>query len=177
MRSFLFLAPAVVLTGCLMGMGSNLGVEPASPRPNVLVAADKTPSALILAPGITDDFVIPPTGSVHQVPVHGWRQTLDAGFHSAFPAGGSGRKLELMEAELAFSPAAVGMGGTRAVVATIRFKARLLDASGSELGVVAGTAAAKEADVSPTVPAMTDNAAKAVESLYEGLTAELLAKL
>jgi hypothetical protein len=155
----------------------HLAVGPSSPRPNVVIAQGKAPSALVLAPAIADDFVIAKTGSVNEVPVRGWRHTLESGFKSAFPTPGDGRKLELMEAELSFAPAAVGMGGTAAVWAQIRFKARAVDASGNELGVLAGTVKAKEANVSATEAGMTENASKAVESLFEVLTAELLSKL
>jgi hypothetical protein len=163
----------VGITGCVFG---DLTVNPASPRPNVVIAADKSPTTLILAPSIPNDYVIPGTGSINEVTVHGWRQTLDAGFHAAFGGGPSGRKLELMEAELEFKPAAVGQGGTRAVVAAIRYKARVLDAQGQELSVYAGRATAREANTAANPQGMTDNASKAVESLYEGLTTELLVK-
>jgi hypothetical protein len=172
--SMLFLCFAVFgLAGCW-----HLAVGPAAPRPNVMLAQDKTPAALVLDPGIADTFVIPGTGSVNSVPVRGWRGTLEAGFRSAFPPGSpTGRKLELIEAELTFAPAAVGFGGTAAVRANIRFKARVLDASGKEIGVLAGNAAAREANVSASEAGMTDNASKAVEALYEVLATELLAKL
>ena len=61
-----------LLTGCW-----HLAVGPASPRPNVMLAQDKSPATLVLAPGIPDQFVIPSTGSVNKVPVRGWRTTLD----------------------------------------------------------------------------------------------------
>jgi hypothetical protein len=174
MRPFaaLAIAFATFIAGC-----ANLTVGPSSPRPNVVVAPDKTPAALVLASAIAGDFVIPATASVNAVPVHGWRQTLEAGFHTAFPSSSNGRKLELLQAELTFSPAAVSEVGTAAVFATIRFKARVLDSSDKELGVLAGTVKAREANVSPSEAGMTENASKAVEALYEMLTAELLAKL
>jgi hypothetical protein len=169
----LFIISVLLIPGCWF---SNLAVSPASPRPNVMLAEAKTPASLVLAPDIANDFVIPQNASMNAVPVHGWRQTLEAGFHNAFPSGSAGRKLELFSAELTFAPAAVGRGGTAAVVATIRFKARVLDPSGKELAVLAATAVAREANVSPSEAGMTDNASKAVEALYEVLTAELLAK-
>jgi hypothetical protein len=169
--SSVLLACAVGLAGCW-----HLAVGPAAPRPNVMLAQDKTPAALVLDPGIPDVFVIPGTGSVNKVPVRGWRGTLEAGYRSAFPAGSTGRTLELIEAELTFAPAAVGFGGTAAVRATIRFKARVQDASGKEIGVLAGNVAAREANVSASEAGMTDNASKAVEALYEALATELLAK-
>ena len=170
MLATLVFASATLVAGCW-----NLAVGPASPRPNVVLAQDKTPGTIVLAPAIPDEFVIPHNASVNEVPVRAWRQTLEAGFKNAFPSGG-GRKLELLSAELSFSPAAVGRGGTAAVVATIRFKARTLNASGKELMVFAGTVQAREANVSASEEGMTDNASKAVEAMYEMLTAELLAK-
>ena len=154
----------------------HMAVGPATPHPNVVVAPEKAPGTLVLGPSVDNDFVIPATGSVREVPVHGWRATLEAAFHSAFSAPSSDRKLEILEARLSFAPAAVSRGATAAVTATIAFKARVLDGHDVELGIVAGTAQAKEANVSVTEAAMTDSAAKAVESLYEALTAELLAK-
>jgi hypothetical protein len=166
------LVSALALTGCW-----HLEVGPASPRPNVMLAADRVPAALVLSRGVIDDDVIPATGSVNEVPVHGWRGTLATGFHNAFAAPGSlGRKLELLEAELSFAPAAAGYGGTAAVVAQIRFKARLLDAQGKELGALANTVKAREPNTSATEQGMTINAAKAVEALYEMLASDLLAK-
>jgi len=175
---FVVLAAAALAAGCFSPMHAAplLGVGLGAPRPNVMVAPDKTPAALVLAAGIADSFVIQATGSVHEVPVRAWRQTLEAGFHSAFPSGSAERKLELLNADLAFSPAAVSHGATAAVVATIRFKARVLDASDKPLAAIAGTVEAREAAVTPSEAAMTDNASKAVEALYEKLTAELLAK-
>lgn len=165
------LTSAVILTGCW-----NLAVGPASPRPNVVVAQEKAPGALVLGPVIHDEFVVPHTASVNEVPVKGWRGTLERGFQSGFGSLHGTRKLEILEAELTFAPAAVGPGGTGAVVALIRFKARVSDASGKELGVLAGTARAREANTSASEEGMTDSASKAVEALYEMLTAELLAK-
>jgi hypothetical protein len=102
---------------------------------------------------------------------------LTAGYQSAFPgAGGPGRQLELLSAELSFGPAAVSQAGTVAVVAMIRFKARVVDASGNELASFAGTVQAREANTSTSEDGMTDNAAKAVEALYETLARELLSR-
>ncbi len=170
----------MVVVGILMVLPAcgHLVVGPAVPRPNVMLAAVKVPAELVLAPTVPDAFVIPGTGSVNAVPVTGWRGTLDAGFKNAFASPGKdGRKLEILMAELSFGAAVVsGQFGTVAVTAAIRFKARLLDASGRELGALAGTAPARESNGSPTPAGMTDNAAKAVEALYETLAAELLAK-
>jgi hypothetical protein len=142
-----------------------------------MVAPEKAPVALVLSPAVQDDYVIPSTGSIRDVPVKSWRTTLTSGFQSAFPAtGGSGRRLELLEASLSFAPAAVSMNGTAAVVAQIRFKARLFDATGTEVGSLAGTAQAREANTSATEGGMTTNAAKAVEAMYEGLAVELFSK-
>jgi hypothetical protein len=165
-------AASLLVAGC-----ANLTVGPSSPRPNVLIAAEAAPAELVLDAAISDNFVIPATASVNQVPVRSWRQTLGAGYHSAFPsAGSSGRRLELLEAELSFSPAAVSRDGTAAVIASIRFKSRLLDSSGAEVAKLAGTVEAREVNVRPSEEGMTDNAKKAVEALYEKLAVELLQK-
>jgi hypothetical protein len=66
-----------------------------------------------------------------------------------------------MEAQLAFGPAAAGWGGT----------------TGNELSVFARTATARTANTAANAQGMTANAGMAVEALYEGLTAELLAKV
>jgi hypothetical protein len=165
------LAVALFVSGC-----ANLAVGPSSPHPNVILAAAKTPGTLVLGPQVSDNFTVAGTASVNEVPVSGWRKTIDAGFHNAFPsAAANGRKLELMQADLSFAPAAIGPGGTAAVVATIRFKARVIDATG-ERGVLAGTVHAREANTSASEAGMTDNASKAIEALYEVLVAELLQK-
>ncbi len=123
-------AASLLVPGC-----ANLAVGPSSPRPNVMVGPEVVPADLVLDPAIPDNFVIPATASVNQVPVRSWRQTLNTGYHSAFPLpGSSGRQMQLLAAELSFAPAAVSMHGTAAVVASIRFKARLVDSSGAEVG-------------------------------------------
>jgi hypothetical protein len=174
MRGALLVVVAVSLLvpGC-----ANLAVGPSSPRPNVMVGPEAVPADLVLDPAIPDKFVIPGTASVNQVPVRSWRQTLNTGYHSAFPSPGSaGRRLQLLEAGLSFAPAAVSTYGTAAVIASIRFKARLVDSSGAEVARLAGTVEAREANVSPSERGMTDNAMKAVEALYEKLATELLQK-
>ena len=166
-----------VLAVVLSVGGCSLAVGPGSPRPNVMIAADKTPSTLVLGNDVRDAYSIPGHGSMKEVDVRGWRGTLERGFQSGFPGGNSGRKLELIAAELSFSPAAVsGTAGTSAVFAAIRFKARLLDASGAEVGVLAGTASSGEANASPSEEGMTDSASKAVSAMYEQLSTELLSK-
>jgi hypothetical protein len=166
------LFPSCVLALALLATGCVLNVGPASPHPNVMVHANEAPTALVLAPTIQESYSIPRTGSINQVNVTGWRTTLETGFHNAFPAdGASGRQLEILQAELGFSPRAVSQAGTAAVSANIRFKARLLGPSGEELGVLAGTAQAREATTSAS--GVTDSASKAVEAMYEMLASEL----
>jgi hypothetical protein len=168
-------AMALFGTGCVP-----LTVGPGSPRPNVIVAAEKLPASLVLDPAILDDFVIPSTGSGSEVTVRSWRTTLTAGYQSAFPTPGtSGRQLVLLKAELSFAPAAVsggGRGGTAAVIAAVRYQAKLLDSSGNELGAIAGNAQAREPNINLREPGMTDNASKAVDALYEALVVDLLSK-
>ncbi|HEX7604662.1 MAG TPA: hypothetical protein VF316_23750 [Polyangiaceae bacterium] len=171
MRLLLPFVLAALVAGCVP-----LTVGPSSPRPNVMVAADKTASKQVLGPLVQSEFVVPGNGSVDEVTVTGWRQTLDTGFRNAWPTSRpNGRTLEILDTELSFAPAAVTVrGGAVAVRAQIRYKARLLDGTGQEIGVAAGTVEAREATGS--VNGMTDNAAKAVESLYEKLSTDLLAK-
>jgi uncharacterized lipoprotein YbaY len=158
-------AAALLLSGC------SLNVGPSSPHPNVMVRANDAPAALVLDPSIQESFVIPRTGSINPVNVTGWRTTLENAFHNAFPEGNGGRKLEILQAELGFSPRAVSQAGTAAVSANIRFKARLVSATGDELGVLAATAQAREAVTN--VNDTTANAAKAVEAMYEMLASEM----
>lgn len=168
-----------LLVGCVSAMvpaPAQLGVGPASPRPNAIVDPHKAPAALVIATEIPDAFTIPASGSVRDVPVHGWRTTLEAGFKNTYAQAASGRKLELIAAELSFAPAAVSRGATAAVIAQIRYKARLVGDEGQELGAFAGTVQAREADVTPNEPAMTANASMAVEAMYEQLSSELVAK-
>jgi hypothetical protein len=159
--------------------GCELAVGPASPHPNVVVAADKAPGSLTVAPDILDTFVIPATGAVAPTRVSGWRGTLERGFHAAFPTGGR-RTLEIVGAELSFAPAAVSSDGsavrTAAVRAQIRFKARVISSSGKELGAIAGMVEAREANTAAGEAGMTDNASKAVEAMYEYLATDLLTK-
>jgi hypothetical protein len=161
----------------LLGAGCvGLSVGPVVPRPNVMVSAEDVPEILVLAPAIVDDFVVPPTVSIGAVSVRGWRRTLIAAYQNAFPRGedsGSGRQLELLSAELSFGRA---VSDNAAVIGMIRFKARVLDAAGKELGNFAGTAKAREVITSWSEVGMTDNASQAVEALYETLATELLSK-
>ena len=66
----LTLAPLALLTVSLAGC-ANLAVAPSSPHPNVMLPADKTPAALVLAPQIPQSFTVPGTASVNEVPVRG----------------------------------------------------------------------------------------------------------
>lgn len=164
---------AVALSAC-----SPLAVGPASPRPNVMTASGKGPSELVLGPGVSDEFIIPGGGGIDEVPVRAWRGTLTTGFANAFRASTARgiRKLELVEAQLSFSPLAVdARHHVASVVATIRYKSRLVDGAGNET-LLAGTVHAREPDPSPTEAGMTDNASKAVEALFEELNEKLLAK-
>lgn len=174
------LALAFAVGASLLGC-ADLTVGPSTPRPNVLVAQRLAPTSLVLGPAIKDEFLVPATRSVSEVPVQSWRQTLTSGFRNAFPAarGEPGRRLELLEAELSFGPAAVSpqmFDRTTAVYGTIRFKARLLSASGEEEATIAGTVHSREANVSATPEGMTESAMNVVEALYERLATDLLSR-
>lgn len=168
----------IVTVALFAGCRPNLTVVPTTPKPNVALSADSAPAALKLADSVKDEFSTTEEGGVMAVPVKGWRSTLTKGFESAFnPSGKEGRTLEILMADLSFAPAAVAANhNVVAVRAQIRFKARLLAADGTELGIVAGTAEARDANTSPSSETMTANAAQAVETMYEGLTSELIQK-
>lgn len=156
---------------------SNVG--PLNPKPNVMVRPDIAPSRLVVDASVKDSFVISHPGAYLDVHVTGWRQSLQNGFGNAFPAGAtSGRTLELLQANLSFAPAAASTWGVAAVVAMIRFKARLVDRTGTEVASLAGTAQARELLPTPTGPAdeaLARNAAEAIEALYEQLSERLIA--
>lgn len=169
LRRAAFVPVLVALSACV----PNLRVDPASPRPNVDLPAAVSPSKLELDESIADQFVIPKSDSINAVPVSGWRTTLTRGFDSGFKGGTSGLVLQIREADLTFSPAALRGGITSAARARIRFKASILDPSGKELARVSGDADAHDAATQPQPPAMTANAAQAVEAMYEGIAAKL----
>jgi hypothetical protein len=165
----------ILVTGC-----GPLIVGPSSPRPDVRVPAGSAPGALVLDPSIRDAFVILDTGAVGEVNVTGWRTTLEAGFHNAFPGNGAagGARLELLKADLAFVPAILVVNhagkplGSKTIRARVHFRARLVSPSGEELGALEGNVAPRES--AATFSGVTDNASKSVEVLYEALAAKLL---
>jgi hypothetical protein len=163
----------VLATLALAGCG-HLQVGPATPTPNVAVAADKAPAALVLADAVADAFTVPETGSIRAADVKGWRGTIEAAYASAFPGtAGTGRRLELLSVVPSFAPAQVSpQYGVVSVVAQVRYKARLLDASGAVVAVNAGTVSARE----PTVhwSDCGPNAALAVEAMFEEIASVML---
>jgi len=170
----LFLMLLFTLGACFHLPHPNLRVDPAAPRPNVDLPAAEAPSKLQIDDSIVDQFVIPKSDSVNAVPVSGWRSTLTRGFESGFKGGSSGLVLQIREAELTFAPAALVGGVTAAARARIRYKASLLDPSGKELVRLSGDADAHDAVTQPQPPALTANAAQAVEAMYEKIAAELV---
>ncbi len=181
-RPFLKRETAVVECGLavlvfLLGGCGPLIVMQATPRPNVALSADRVPAALRLADAIPDQFVIPGTASVREIHVSSWRSTLQAGFDAAFPNRAPQGGLEILSVELSFAPLAMdSTGTTRAVAATIRYRARLVGADGSELGLVAETVRAREAITNPASPEMTRSAGQAVEAMYEHIASTLLSQ-
>src|SRR6185436_813547 len=143
-------ACVVAFVALCTGACGNLRVDPASPRPNVDLPPEMSPSALTLDPAIPDSFVIPKTPSVNKVPVSGWRSTLTAAFHNGFKVAPGGPVVILREASLSFGPAAIKAAGTAAVRARIRFKATITDASGQELGRISGDVDAHDAATVPS---------------------------
>jgi hypothetical protein len=168
-------AAALSLVVTLGGIGcANLTVMPSSPTPAAAISQARAPSTLVLAQGIANDFVTPQANGVTEVPVKGWRDTLTAGFQNAYPNGSSGRTLAFDLAELSFAPAAVdSQHGVRAIRAQIKFKVRVLDAAGAEVAIVTGRVEAPEANTAPRSESMTTNVRKAVEVLFEAITAKM----
>ena len=166
----------LIATGCglpQMMLGAELRVDPASPRPNIDLPAAQAPRKLELDPSIVDAFVVPKTDAVNAVPVSGWRTTLMRGFASGFRESSSSRSLKLREVQLSFGPVAIGLGGTAAVRATIRFKVSVLDESGEEVERESGEVSARDAATRPAPEAMTANASQAVEAMYEAIASKI----
>ncbi|MBK8168715.1 MAG: hypothetical protein IPK60_00040 [Sandaracinaceae bacterium] len=160
-------ALVVSVAGC-----ATARVRPVSPRPNLVIAADNAPAAIRFGAEVHDDFVIPGNSSIGEVRVDAWTWTLTEAFRNGFRRyQSSSRRISLDAADLSFSPASVnGIGGTVAVTATIRYRARLLDARGATLAETAGTVHAR--DVTTSASGLTDNAAQAVEAMFEALARE-----
>jgi hypothetical protein len=165
--------PIVAFVALCTGACGNLRVDPASPRPNVNISPDITPIKLTLDPEIPDNFVIPETPAVNQVPVNGWRGTLTAAFHNAFKGGASDRVLILRVAALSFGPAVLSETGTEAVRARLRFKASVTNASGQELSRISGDVVSRDAATTASPEAMTASASQATEAMYEQIADKL----
>ena len=110
--------------------------------------------------------------------VRGWRGTIVAGFNNTFPGSGKiGRTLEILEAELSFSR--VGVPTERSnegIVAVIRFNAKIFDKVDNELGTLSGTVFARNIVLTYSHRDTTENAATAVEQMYETIAKDLLEK-
>lgn len=162
-----------LVTFMAFAVGCRPEVRAGSPRPNVAIAGDQAPAELEIGQTVPNDFETPQT-SVASIKVHDWHTTLNNGFQSAFAGATSSSKLQILLAELSFAPAAVtSTGGVRAVQAQIRYKVRVVDASGEEVGVATGTVSAREANSAGTDDAMTTNASLAVEAMYEAIASQI----
>lgn len=135
---------------------------------------------LVIAPEIPDRFDVPEQNGVTAVPVESWRTSLTNGFRngpSRFFASGDTLHLVLVEARLDYVPTALfGRGaqvsGTAAVVARVRYLARLTTASGEVLGRAQG----EVFSVQPwtDMGGSSTTGAEAIEAMYVDLAKKLL---
>lgn len=138
--------------------------------------------ALVIAPEIPDQFDVPEQNGVTAVPVESWHRSLANGFRNGpgkfFAAGdtSSGLRLVLLEARLDYVPTAMLARGARvgaaAVVARVRYMARLATATGEVIGRAQG-------EVYSTQPWMemggsSTTGSEAIEAMYVDLTKKLL---
>ncbi|MCU1277169.1 MAG: hypothetical protein JWM53_715 [bacterium] len=171
----------VLIATALSASACTLQVQKSDPKPNVVFAKPTEQRlGLRLASAIANDANLPEKNGIGAVELHGWRDTLGSGFQNAyrsyFKVSADGqpaeRVIEIARADLEFAPTAVtARSGVAAVEAHITYQARLLDAAGAPLKVVAHTATSKSSVTERTQ--MSDCAASAVETMYEELSKEL----
>jgi hypothetical protein len=163
----------LVLAGC-----STLHVGLLDPRPNVNLPKSQSTLSLRLGSRVEDVYTVPRENGVGPTEVNQWRASLAAAFKNAFgdsfslaPSDGD-LVLEVQEAEIAMVPAAVTSGA--AVVsgrAQIRYKAQLLDKSGKQLALTAGTVESKT--TASSMSGASSIAKSAMESMFEDIVAQL----
>ena len=173
---------AVALSITLAG-GCALTVGMANPRPNLDLPQSQQSLALNLDSNIHDEFSVPSQNGVIGADFKGWRSSLENGFRSGFAesfkaaADKADLTVAIVEAEPSFAPTSVAVNqygstiGAASIVAQIRYKARLLDASGNVVGRSAGTVRAKTS-ITNRFEA-TNTVANAIETLYEKLAEDL----
>ena len=175
------LTHVLLLTSITAASACTLEVQKADPKPNVVFAQPSEKRVgLRLASTIQNDAELPEKNGIRNVELHGWRETLSSGFENAyrsyFKVSAAGQPaemvIEIARADLEFAPTAVSaQAGVVAIEAHLTYQARLLDASGAPLKVIAHTVASKSSVTDRSQ--MTECAASAVETMYEEVSKEL----
>jgi hypothetical protein len=149
--------------------------QSARPMPKIELVEKQESLRLELADTIADEAEIK-SGLHHGEPAPlrllGWRSTLAEGYLGGlgrvFRGGAPGRTLRIEEAALKFLPVE-----TTHVHGVIRFRARLLDASGVEGGSSSGFVTSRTLSVRGDLANMASSAASAVEAMYEAIAQDL----
>jgi hypothetical protein len=168
---------------------ASLSVVKGNPKPNIVFANPPAKVlAIRLAANVPDAFEVPPKYGVRAVNVSAWHQTLTSGFQNGFgpsftiAQSNEARTelvLEIVRAELEFSPTATSRGVVSGVEAHLIYQARLLDGAGKAIKASAGTASAKGSIVVTGFNAyeadtlLTQSASSSVESMYEAISKEM----
>ena len=172
----LLLVPVSLLAACAVNQTHRVGEITA--RPNVALKKSSQSIGLKLSDGVKDAWVSPRENGVGPLEVTAWTTSLSAAFATAFADaftiknGDSDLVLDIQDAELKLVPGAVDANGyVVSGAAQVRFKAQLLDRTGKQVAVTAGTSKSKTTcsamDCAPSV------AISAVESMYEAIAQDL----
>jgi hypothetical protein len=141
-----YITPLALVAALSVGCAAaRLG--PLDPQPRVLADQQDAYLALTIGEEVPDRFTVTSEGGVRDVRVKRWHETLTRGFENGLasvyallpPDGEPDLLLELVSAELTFHPApgSAAEGATPAE-AELTYRARVLDAAGTELAASAG---------------------------------------
>lgn len=178
LQIFLFLATVSMASGCA------LSVQAVNPRPNIDLPSSGKKVALQLSNSIQENFEIPSANGIMGAKFVGYRTSLQNGFAAGFEGmvgdgGNHELTLALLEAEPSFTTTAVavnqyGAGAAAAAAAQIRYKARLIDASGNVIARSNGLVRAKNSFTNRWQA--QDSVQQAMETLFEKLAADFFTK-
>jgi hypothetical protein len=173
--TFIFLGVLLSL-GCVSAPVAHIAKS--SPKPNIDLPERNLALGLALDEQVKDAFKVAPRSGLPETEVTAWRTTLEKGFHNGLGTAFHTKEpkaeltLQLVEAELEFVPSAVdAYGRAAAAEAHIRYKARLLDASGNVLRRSSGTVPSKRSTGDHNEYTLV--AKSAVETMYERISSEL----
>jgi len=148
----MFVLSCTLLSACLTGSMQTEAarVRVLDPRPLIDLPTHNQSLGLTFAPEVPDAFMVPEQNGVTPVPVEGGHATLTNGFKNGpgrFFADPAGRPPEyqvvLMTTALDYVPTAMfargaPVTGAAAVVARLRYMARLVNAAGQVIGRAQG---------------------------------------